>query len=306
MRNKFFYILILVLSFGLSNASAQTPKPKTINGGVINGKAESLPKPEYPAAAAAVKASGEVKVQVTIDEQGDIISASAVSGHPLLRQAAEQAARLSKFKPTTLSGQPVKVTGVIVYNFVAAKADEKEEVPVWGFGMFLSFLQFADSGLISEMGDEKELASILAEMASDVPAEFAAEKPIFDKLAKAVGDERRVLAGELLGAIKKHLSGDEKWQVEIGEHLGAALTELIKHTKNMAGGSATINESALKTSLQKIRDSLLAAPPETSPELIKKFKNVADFADAPELSSPNTLTRLFQTVEPLFGSFSDE
>jgi protein TonB len=55
---------------------------------------------------------------VTIDESGNVISASAVSGHPLLRAAAVAAARSSKFSPTMLSGQAVKVTGVIVYNFV--------------------------------------------------------------------------------------------------------------------------------------------------------------------------------------------
>ena len=56
---------------------------------------------------------------VTIDENGSVISASAVSGHPLLKQAAEQAARSSKFSPTLLSGQKVKVSGLIVYNFTA-------------------------------------------------------------------------------------------------------------------------------------------------------------------------------------------
>jgi protein TonB len=94
------------------------PVPKTISGGVVNGKATNLVKPPYPAAARAVRAAGAVNVQVTIDENGNVISASAVSGHPLLRSAAVQAARSSKFSPTMLSGQPVKVTGVIVYNFV--------------------------------------------------------------------------------------------------------------------------------------------------------------------------------------------
>ena len=94
------------------------PAPKTISGGVVNSKASNLVKPAYPAAARAVRASGAVNVQVKIDERGNVVSASAVSGHPLLRQAAEQAARSSKFTPTTLSGQPVSVTGVIVYNFV--------------------------------------------------------------------------------------------------------------------------------------------------------------------------------------------
>ena len=92
--------------------------PKNINGGVVNNKAVSLVKPAYPDAAKAVRASGAVNVQVTIDEEGNVISASAVSGHPLLRAASEEAARASKFSPTLLSGQPVKVTGIIVYNFV--------------------------------------------------------------------------------------------------------------------------------------------------------------------------------------------
>lgn len=101
------------------NSAASKPPPKTISGGVLNGKATSLPKPAYPAIAKAAHASGTVNVQVTVDESGNVISASAVSGHPLLRQSAISAARQAKFRPTMLSGQPVKVTGVIVYNFVA-------------------------------------------------------------------------------------------------------------------------------------------------------------------------------------------
>ncbi len=98
-----------------------TPKPipKVVSGGVVNSKATNLVKPSYPQAARAVRASGAVNVQVTISETGSVISANAVSGHPLLRSAAESAARSSKFSPTTLSGQPVKVTGVIIYNFVS-------------------------------------------------------------------------------------------------------------------------------------------------------------------------------------------
>ncbi|MGE3466868.1 MAG: TonB family protein [Pyrinomonadaceae bacterium] len=97
---------------------APKPKPKTVSGGVLNGKATSLPKPAYPAAAKAVRAGGSVSVQVLISESGSVISASAVSGHPLLRAAAARAARGARFSPTLLSGQPVKVSGVITYNFV--------------------------------------------------------------------------------------------------------------------------------------------------------------------------------------------
>jgi TonB family protein len=90
-----------------------------ISGGVLNGKAISLPKPTYPPVAKAAHASGTVTVQVTVDEEGKVISANAVSGHPLLQAAAVQAARQARFSPTLLAGQPVKVTGVITYNFVA-------------------------------------------------------------------------------------------------------------------------------------------------------------------------------------------
>ena len=85
----------------------------------MNGKAVRLVIPPYPAIARSAHASGAVQVQVLIDEDGNVISAHAVSGHPLLQAAASAAARSSKFTPTKLSGQPVKVNGVIIYNFVA-------------------------------------------------------------------------------------------------------------------------------------------------------------------------------------------
>jgi TonB family protein len=91
------------------------PRPKT--EGVINGKATYLPVPPYPKPAQMVGAYGAVNVQVTIDEEGKVISSKAVSGHPLLRQTAESAAWKAKFSPTYLSRVPVKVTGVIVFNF---------------------------------------------------------------------------------------------------------------------------------------------------------------------------------------------
>jgi TonB family protein len=93
-------------------------KQTVVTKGVINGIAVRLPKPPYPPPAKAVSASGAVNVQVMIDEQGNVISAVATSGHPLLRAAAVNAAKQAKFTPTRLSDQPVKVTGMIVYNFV--------------------------------------------------------------------------------------------------------------------------------------------------------------------------------------------
>ena len=90
-----------------------------ISGGVLNGKAVHLVQPPYPPIARSAHASGQVVVQVLIDENGNVVAAHATSGHPLLQAAAVNAARSSKFTPTKLSGQPVKVNGVIIYNFLA-------------------------------------------------------------------------------------------------------------------------------------------------------------------------------------------
>jgi protein TonB len=97
----------------------RVPKPilKPVSGGVLNGKAVNLPKPVYPPAARAARASGVVTVEVVIDESGKVISAKAVDGNAFLRQAAVQAAQGARFSPTFLSGQPVKVSGQITYTF---------------------------------------------------------------------------------------------------------------------------------------------------------------------------------------------
>jgi periplasmic protein TonB len=94
------------------------PSKLIISGGLLNGKAVSKPAPVYPPIAKAARAQGTVVVEVVVDEDGDVISANAVSGHPLLQQAALAAARQVKLSPTRLNGTPVKVSGTLTYNFV--------------------------------------------------------------------------------------------------------------------------------------------------------------------------------------------
>ncbi len=92
-----------------------------IRGGVLNGKAISLVTPEYPAEARSTHASGQVQVRVIIDETGRVIEAKGVNingTHGALITAAENAARRSRFTPTLVSGMPVKVSGIIIYNFI--------------------------------------------------------------------------------------------------------------------------------------------------------------------------------------------
>lgn len=102
----------------------QPPKPSgpvRLPSSVLTGKAINKPTPPYPALARTAGVQGSVVVQVLIDEQGHVVNAKVTSGHPLLQQAALQAAYKWTFTPTLLTGQPVKVTGVVTYNFTLNK-----------------------------------------------------------------------------------------------------------------------------------------------------------------------------------------
>jgi TonB family protein len=87
------------------------------SGNGLEGKVISLPKPTYPPIARTARAQGDVVIQIYIDEEGKVIDAKAVSGHPLLRAAAVSAARQARFSPSFHNGQPVKVLGTITFTF---------------------------------------------------------------------------------------------------------------------------------------------------------------------------------------------
>jgi len=99
------------------------PRPilKPVSGGVLNGSALNLPSPSYPETARRLRVSGLVTVEVVIDETGKVISAVATGGPASLRDVAVQAALKARFSPTKLSGQPVKVAGLINYKFALAQ-----------------------------------------------------------------------------------------------------------------------------------------------------------------------------------------
>ncbi len=103
----------------LPKVEPKPPKPKTVVSlGVIESKITQKATPPYPEMAKRVRVSGPVTVQILLDEQGRVVNARATNGHPLLRAAAEKAAYQTRFSPTLLSNQPVKVSGVITFNFV--------------------------------------------------------------------------------------------------------------------------------------------------------------------------------------------
>ncbi len=99
------------------NSTGSTGVAKPVEAGVLNSKAISLPKPVYSEEAKRLKASGRITVRVMVDENGKVISAQAMNGPAVLREAAEAAARQAIFPPTTQDGITVKITGTLTYDF---------------------------------------------------------------------------------------------------------------------------------------------------------------------------------------------
>jgi protein TonB len=97
---------------------APTPRKLLVLSQLISSKVLSKPVPPYPPIAKATNVQGIVTVEVLVDEQGSVVSATAKDGPLMLREAARRAALLARFTPTKLNGEPVKVSGVISYNFM--------------------------------------------------------------------------------------------------------------------------------------------------------------------------------------------
>lgn len=294
MRIKFFFLILLILGAGLSGISAQedggapaNQNPKQISGGILNGKATNLVKPPYPAAAKAVRASGAVNVQVTIDESGNVISATAVSGHPLLRAAAVEAARSSKFSPTMLSGQPVKVTGIIVYNFVLPKEPtqprESAKLIPLGLAMFLTAMK--------DLPGNEESAQILRNLAAELPAAMKAEKSQFDKLARAKSTkEKSKIVDEIIDSIRKDLTGADAWMIDLGIQWGGAIGEAFKITDSEYSRE---RQNFIKN-LQGMNWLLESPPKDISEETIDKIRAIASYNDETDAITSEFISDFFK------------
>jgi TonB family protein len=99
-------------------APAGKTGPSKVSEGVLQGGAIKKVRPAYPELARKNRIGGLVQVQVLISEDGRVMEAFIVNGPPLLRSAAIEAARQWIFAPTTLSKVPVKVQGVLSFNFM--------------------------------------------------------------------------------------------------------------------------------------------------------------------------------------------
>lgn len=308
-------LILLVVTFCAFAGSAQTPTEspqpptdyrgpvstspgpitasKQISGGVLNGKAQSLAKPQYPPAARAIGASGPVTVQVLIDENGYVISAKAISGHPLLRIASEEAARRAVFSPTLLQGQPVKVSGVVTYNYVMPMTLAR-------IGFVMSFAQESGSfgqytlpeSLAREMpaswNEERELIKSITYELPKLP-ETPAITPVAkindsDKVGKISGDRYTAIGSP--GAVS--VANGKKLDQRSLETLQQASTRIAdrfaqdeRSAWNFALGrilgriaAEPSSDGKLSTSLTAVESLAGTAPASVSPELVQMVRDL--------------------------------
>lgn len=101
--------------------SAPSPTVATtqrVSERVLQGNAINRITPPYPEIAKRARIQGAVQILVTISEEGKVTDATTISGPPLLRAAAIDAARKWYFTPTRIGSVPVKLQGVLTFNFV--------------------------------------------------------------------------------------------------------------------------------------------------------------------------------------------
>jgi TonB family protein len=302
-----FPILVTIFALLLClTAVAQSRKPKgSISAGILNGKAISLPKPPYPEDARKSRLSGKVEVQVLIDENGKVISANAISGleNVSLRLAAEAAALKATFSPTKLRGEPVKVSGVIVYNFVAEKSNE-EKLRIMGLSMFLTTMR----GFVSDLDKFNtafEAKDLLKETIPDYP-EFSSDLANLTTLEKLPVDKRIEAIDKTSSSIRSKLSQSEAWQFDVGKNFGEMLAPIMLLSAS-DGEITDLNkfETDIKLCLNKIKDLTFSAPSDFPKDVMEKLKILVAEGEKDTLLTPenlkefsNKMIDLFETISP--------
>jgi hypothetical protein len=91
---------------------------RVLFGGILQSKTINESSPAYPKYGKAARVSGKVIVKVLVDEDGRVLKAHAQTGFGMLPEAAEKDALETRLTPVRLSGEPVRVSGYIMYDFV--------------------------------------------------------------------------------------------------------------------------------------------------------------------------------------------
>ena len=273
------------------------PAPKRISGGGLNAKAIELPAPLFPAEARAMNLAGTVSVRVVINESGIVTSAKAISGPEPLRAAAEDAARRAKFSPTRLAGVPVKVEGVIHYNFKNPEATEigdEEERYIWSLGMFFAVAAADDDQINLQFGGRDELDKLLIDLTEDLPPAFVPHRPLFEKVVNSSGADRGEAVAELTSSLKTSLTIDQQWQVDLGSAIGNLMIALSRAAQKYEL-TGEIDSNEIKAYLSEVEGFVQKAPKDFAPDVLAKIGQISE-RNSGAMASPEDLTALMTSI----------
>lgn len=244
---------------------AETPVTKikrkqlrTISLGVINARAIDLVKPTYPCAAKAINAYGQVQVQVIIDSSGKVISADVKKGYPLLRSAALKAASKSTFEPLTINEMPVRISGIINYNFLPNQ---------WNW-LEIGFSLKGSSSYYS-----------LKNLATQLPTGFGDESHFLYQSSNSAESWEQAVE-TTVALIRGKLSGYPRsgWLFEMGLNLAK--------TKSIC---CRVSDE-LMLSINDFRSFLESAPPNISAVLFNKIRRLVSLFEKLRTGSFNRIT----------------
>lgn len=263
--------LFLCLGFCFSAAQGQEKPnkqkpPRTVSGGMVNGKALELTVPSWPESARLVDLYGLVTVEVLIDVDGNVISSKAISGNHLLRRASEKAAETSKFFPMKIGGETVRVSGFIQYNFMPTR---------W------NWLEIGYA--LGESGSTYYSSEILK---MTFPAEFEEEAQLLRQWANDSLDFKEIL----IASFESRLSGKDNWLFAVGLNLA--------NTLGNAGNSAPQYRFR---GLEDLRILVAHPPPDSEVRLIKQIGNLVESVEQMDPGEIVGLRQKMETKLPLIG-----
>jgi TonB family protein len=324
-------ITILLLMFSAATAqpkktvrkktTATTPK-KNVNpiriikpdepiiGGIVNGKAIFLAKPEYPEEVAKLKISGTVGVEVLIDESGNVISAKAAKGvdNLSLRTACEKAAMQAKFSPTLLNGTPTKVSGTINYNFVLNEEPKKsnEELKFVGLGFFLNTIQNAasDSFKFADLFDFKDFKSEFTDEFGNFPEDIMKDILTLSNLRELTDKQKIEAIDKATDSIFAKLNESELWQFKLGKDFSDLLGVFSNAVDKDGFNADKLNEKSAKLIVANIKDLLKTPPANFPPKVLQKFNELIVDSDQLDVANATNTEKFLAKLSALVQAIS--
>lgn len=276
--------------------------------GLLNDKAIALPSPQYPPAAKAVNAKGTVKVQVLVNESGDVVSANATSGHPMLRAVSVDAARHAKFRPTLLSGRSIKVSGYIIYDFSSTQSIILDSATSNSDTLFSDEMRtFALSFTLFTLRSDFSKANPYSQAFTEEFPEFrvyAKELAPIDKIGNLPREKRLSVIDNVCSSIEVKLRGIDLWQFKIGKKFGELLDYLNENKVDKSSFQMSkIDKTFITQNLNEIKKMTYSMPSSISQSNQNKFQVFVTFADRQDLNSQISLIWLTQEIKRMISNY---